>query len=266
MSEVKNQFIMKPFIAFLLLLFANALIAQTTTSSEGFEDYVLLKNGSRIYGKILYYAPNDTLQIQVSSGQTMRCKPEFIKKVVMAKPKTAITDAPQAAKPYDFKERGFYASAVYAVSFGRNSGGAGTHTGVGLQATAGYLLRRQIGFGGGIGYDAYYLKDGNAAVMSIFGEARGYLSKRNVAEYFTFAAGYGHPTKQKDNTLITKRGGGLMLQPTIGLRFGASARYNFFAEIGARFQQVQYGNSNDWAENRYTVKYQRWILRGGILF
>ena len=257
---------MKSLFVLLLLLFANGLIAQTTTSSEGFEDYVLLKNGSRIYGKILYYAPNDTLQIQVSSGQTMRCKPEYIKKVVMAKPKTADVSAPKTVKPYDFKERGFYASAVYAMSFGRNSGGAGTHTGVGLQATAGYLLRRQIGFGGGVGYDAYYLKDGNAAVMSVFGEARGYLSKRNVAEYVTFAIGYGHPTKQKDNALITNRSGGLMLQPTIGLRFGASARYNFFAEIGARFQQVHYSNSNEWVENRYTVNYQRWILRGGILF
>lgn len=260
---------MKSLFAFFLLLTANALLAQSTTASEGFEDYVLLKNGSRIYGKILYYAPNDTLQIQVSSGQTMRCSPDYIKKVIMAKPKTANTDAShasRAAKSYDFKERGFYASAVYAMSFGRNSGGGGTHTGVGLQATAGYLLRRQIGFGGGIGYDAYYLKDGNAAVMSVFGEARGYLSKRNVAEYFTFALGYGHPTKQKNNALIETRGGGLMVQPTIGLRLGASARYNFFVEMGARFQQVQYGNSSDWAENRYTVRYQRWILRGGILF
>ena len=257
---------MKSLIAFFLLLFASGLIAQTTTSSAGFEDYVLLKNGSRIYGKILYYAPNDTLQIQVSSGQTMRCSPEYIKKVIMAKPKTADANAATIAKPYDFKERGFYASAVYAMSFGRNSGGAGTHTGVGLQATAGYLLRRQIGFGGGVGYDAYYLKDGNAAVMSVFGEARGYLSKRNVAEFFTFAVGYGQPMVQKGNPQITKRSGGLMLQPTIGLRFGASARYNFFAEIGARFQQVHYSNSNEWVENRYTVTYQRWIIRGGILF
>jgi hypothetical protein len=257
---------MKSLFAFLLLLTANALFAQSTTSSEGFEDYVLLKNGSRIYGKILYYAPNDTLQIQVSGGQTMRWTPEYIKKVVMAKPKTTVVDVPKTAKPYDFKERGFYASAVYAMSFGRNSGGAGTHTGVGLQATAGYLLRRQIGFGGGIGYDAYYLKDGNSAVMSVFGEARGYFSKRNVAEFFTFALGYGHPTKQKDNFLIETRSGGLMVQPTIGLRFGASKRYNFFAEVGARFQRVQYGNSNEWTENRYTVTYQRWILRGGILF
>ncbi len=257
---------MKSCIALFLLLFAKSLIAQTTTTSAGFEDYVLLKNGSRIYGKILYYVPNDTLQIQVSSGQTMRCNPEYIQKVIMAKPKSLDASTSKMAKPYAFKERGFYATAVYALSFGRNSGGAGTHTGVGLQATAGYLLRRQIGFGGGLGYDAYYLKDGNAAVMSAFGEVRGYLSKRNVAEYVTFAVGYGQPTVQKDNTLITKRSGGLMVQPTIGLRFGASRRYNFFAEIGARFQQVQYSNSNEWVENHYKVTYQRWILRGGIMF
>ena len=257
---------MKSLIALFLLLFATSLIAQNPAPNEGFDDYVLLKNGSRMYGKVLYYVPNDTLQLQISSGQTLRYAPILIQKVTMAKPKTASANAAKSAKPYDFKERGFYASAVYGLSFGRNSGGAGTHTGVGLQATAGYLVRRQIGFGGGVGYDAYYLKDGNAAVVSIFGEFRSYLSKRNVAEYVTLAAGYGHPTKQKDNPLIAKRSGGLMLQPTIGLRFGASARYNFFAEIGARFQQVYYSNSNEWAENRYTVRYQRWILRGGIVF
>ena len=57
-----------------------------------------------------------------------------------------------------------------------------------------------------------------------------------------------------------------MLQPTLGLRLGASARYNFFLELGARFQQVHYNFSNEWVENRYKVTYQRWILRGGIVF
>ena len=69
-----------------------------------------------------------------------------------------------------------------------------------------------------------------------------------------------------NNQIIVNRRGGVFIQPTIGLRFGASARYNFFAELGARFQEVRYDFSNQWIENNYKVTYQRWILRGGILF
>jgi hypothetical protein len=259
---------MKPIIILFLLLFGAMLNAQVTQPSEGFTDYVLFKNGSEVYGKILYYAPNDTLELQIAGGRIVRFEAKTIKKVVMTKPKIEkiSVPTPRLEKPYNFKERGFYGSAAYAMSFGRNRNGGGAHIGVGLQASAGYLLRRQLGFGGGLAYDSYYLKDGEANVYAVFGEVRGYLSKRNVAEYYTFAAGYGQPTVQKDNLSITKRSGGLMIQPTFGLRFGASARYNFFAEVGARFQRVHYGFSNQWLENDYKVTYQRWILRGGIVF
>jgi hypothetical protein len=250
------------FISFFLLGFLNTTIAQLTPT-EGFTDYVLLKNGSKIYGKVIYYAPKDTLEFQIPNGRIIRCAPETVDKVVMAQPNSA--KEPKAAKPYEFRERGVYGSAVYNMSFGRDKNGGGTHTGVGVQATAGYLFRRQFGLGGGLGYDGYYLKSGNANVLSGFGEIRGYLSKRNWAEFFTLAIGYGQPMKT-ENAAITNRKGGLMLQPTIGLRLGASARYNFFVDFGARFQQVHYDFSNEWVENKYKVTYQRWILRGGIVF
>jgi len=254
------------FTALFLLLFANVASAQIFEPHDGFKDYILFKNGSSVYGKVLFYVPNDTIEFQIVDNRIMRFNAKLIEKVVMAKPENRSIEPIKAEKPYHFKEKGFYTSAVYAMSFGRNKNGSGAHTGVGLQATAGHLFRRQFGVGGGLGYDSYYLKDGNANVVSAFTEVRGYLSKRQVTEFFTFAVGYGHPTKQKNNATITQRSGGFMLQPTIGLRFGASARYNFFAEVGARFQQVHYNFSNEWVENRYKVTYQRWILRGGILF
>ena len=106
---------------------------------------------------------------------------------------------------------------------------------------------------------------GNANVLAAFGEVRGYFSKRPFAEFFNLAVGYGHPMKTA-NAGITERGGGLLIQPSIGLRLGASERYNFFVELGARFQKVHYAYSDRWVENKYTVNYQRWILRGGIVF
>ena len=255
---------MKKFIviSFFLLSILNNSTAQTN-ATEGFADFVLLKNGSTLYGKVIYYAPKDTLEFQISNGRIMRCAPETVEKVVMAQPKSA--KEPKSQKLYEFRERGVYGSAIYNINFGRDKNGGGTHTGIGVQATAGYLFCRQLGGGGGVGYDGYYLKSGNANVLSGFGEIRGYLSKRNWAEFFTVAVGYGQPMKT-ENAAISKRKGGFMLQPTIGLRLGASARYNFFVDFGARFQQIHYDFSNEWLENKYKVTYQRWILRGGIVF
>jgi hypothetical protein len=249
-------------ISIFLLSFLSTISAQLTPS-VGFTDYVLLKNGSKIYGKTLYYAPKDTLEFQIPNGRIMRCAPETVEKVVMAQPESA--KEPKSQKLYEFREHGVYGSAIYDMSFGRDKYGGGTLTGVGFQATAGYMFRRQLGLGGGVGYDGYYLKNGTANVLSGFGEIRGYLSKRNWAEFFTLAVGYGQPMKT-ENTAITNRKGGFMLQPTLGLRLGASARYNFFVDLGARFQQVHYDFSNEWVENKYRVTYQRWILRGGIVF
>ena len=254
-------------IALFLGLFATAATAQIFKPTEGFKDHIVFKNGSNIYGKILFYIPNDTIEFQDVDNRIMRFSAKLIKKVEMAKPDNGVIAPVKAEKTYSFKEKGFYGSVAYDMSFGRNKFGNGTHTGVGLQATAGHLFRREFGVGGGIAYDSYYLKGGNANVLAAFTEIRGYLSKRQMAEFFTLAIGYGHPMKQ-DNILnvTSERKGGFMLQPTLGLRLGASARYNFFLEVGARFQQVHFNFSTEWVENRYTVTYQRWILRGGIVF
>jgi hypothetical protein len=247
-----------------LLFLMNKTTAQTQ-ASDGFADQIIYKNGSVVFGKILYYVPTDTLRFQLSNGQIMICPPSIIQKVVMVKPKTDDVKAPQAEKPYNFKEYGFYGSVAYAMSFGRDKYGNGSRIGVGLQVSAGHLFQRKLGIGGGLAYDSYYLKDGNANVIAAFGEVRGYLSKRRVAEFFTLAAGFGQPMKT-NNSGITKQSGGLIIQPTIGLRIGASARYNFFVELGARFQKVHYTYSDQWITNEYSVTYQRWILRGGLLF
>jgi hypothetical protein len=257
-----NSTKMKKIIYLICLLFSSISLTAQVESTDGFGDCLYYTNGGQVYGKIVYYVPTDTLVFQLANGQTLRCAPSIVKKVVMAKPKTTAT---KAEKPYAFRERGRYVSAAYAMSFGRNKNGSGTHTGVGIQASAGYLFNRKIGIGGGLAYDSYYLKDGNANVLAGFCEARGYFSKRPVAEFFTLAIGYGQPMKT-DNFAITNRSGGVFAQPTIGLRFGASARYNFFAELGVRFQQVHYEYTDEWVNNKYAVTYQRWVLRGGILF
>lgn len=239
-----------------LLLYAAHIKAQQPT----FSDRVYLKNGSVMVGKILYYQPNDTLQMQLESALIIRFAPSEVKKVKMTELSQGKTS--RLERPYNFKERGMYDALSFNVNLGRSNR---SHLGFGFQNVVGYQFNRLVGSGLGIAYDAYYLNNGESNVVSVFGEYRGYLSKRNTSEYWTFAAGYGHPLGIKNDNLTNLKGS-FMLQPTIGWRFGASSRYNFFADLGFRLQQVRYESNNTWAENHYTVTYRRWVLRGGILF
>ena len=254
---------MKNILLIILCCFIAFPFQAQTPSTDTFQDRVDLSNGNVLYGKVTYYAPNDTLELRFEDGRTTRLAPQMYKKVVMYRP-TQQTSM-KVEKPYNFREHGFYASAVYSLNFGRSD--AGAHIGTGVQATAGKLFSRRFGLGGGVSYDMFYLGTANANVVSAFAEVRGYLSKRNRAEFFTCAIGYGQPLKEKNDAFaFTHISGGFMLQPTFGIRLGASKHYNFFIDAGARFQRVHYDSVSDFWENHYTVTYKRWILRGGIVF
>ena len=237
--------------------------AQSKAQQTDFFDKVYLNNGTVIVGKILYYQPNDTLQIQTRSGQIVRFLPTQMKKIVMQD--VAENKPTKTVKPYNFKERGFYDALSVGLNLGKLSRFNQILGGIDVQNVVGFQHNRLVGGGIGLGYNSYYASNGESNVLSIFGEYRGYLSKRNTSEYWTFAAGFGQPLKNETENLTNFKGG-FMIQPTVGWRFGASRRYNFFADLGFRLQQVQYESNNTWSENHYKVTYRRWILRGGILF
>jgi hypothetical protein len=240
-----------------LLLYAVQLKAQ----QNDFSDKVYLKNGSLIVGKIIKYAPNDTLKVQMTNGQIVPFGHDQVKKIVMFDAEKGKSF--RAEKPYNFREQGVYDALSVSVNLGRGTNQ--THRGIGIQNVVGYQFNRLLGTGIGVGYDSYYLKNGASDVLSVFGEYRGYLGKRNTSEYWTLAAGFGQPIDSKTDN-FTNLKGSFMVQPTVGFRFGASSRYNFFADLGFRLQQIRFQNNNTWSENQYTVTYRRWILRGGILF
>ena len=172
--------------------------------------------------------------------------------------------AEKSAQPYAFKERGLYNASAFFVSFGKMS--FGSNNGVGVQHTVGFQFNRIFGAGLGLSYENLYLRgDNEGRTLSLFGEARGYLSKHNTAFYYSFASGLSFPiVKNSEN--LTGHKGGFMVYPAIGLRFGGSSRFNFFVDIGAKIQRVSYERILEFQQDRFEVTYRRWVLRGGILF
>jgi hypothetical protein len=246
------------YILIFCFLISVKIMAQNV-ASEGYGDRVTFKNGSQLYGKVLSYAPDDTLVFALKDGKTFIFLPEKVLNVRMEKPPKV--KIPTIPKPYNFRETGFYGAVAYSNSFGKSA--SETRMGVGLSALAGWQFIPRWGVGGGVSFDQMYLSN-TSNILSIFGETRYYL-KRNRAEYGSLLVGYGMPLKHKNDPLEERRGG-LLIQPMVGWRLGASARYNFFIDIGARFQRVYYRDVSTWMDNQYTVTYQRWILRGGIIF
>ena len=245
----------------LLLLTMNAACLQAQ------RDKVILYGESKFVGKLIFYRPGDSVQLQLKNGEIVTFPQRIVKKVVMEEVKP---EKMKAEKVYSFKERGIYNVTYFNLSFGKTSqqwGNNSSHIGVALENITGFQFNRLVGAGLGIGFDNYYATGNDANVLSLFSEVRGYLSRQNMSPYYSFSSGVGFPmVNTKDNLNLSGHRGGLMVHPAIGLRFGASSHINFFADIGAKYQRIHYNQINTWSENRYRITYLRWVLRGGIVF
>jgi hypothetical protein len=232
---------------------------QLQAQNKQFKDVVYLNDGSRITGSVLSYKPDESILLELSTGQQLIFLVKNVKKVVMGMPSIE-----KVNEPYEFKERGLYNASSLSLSFGKS-----TYTnvvGIGLQHSVGYQFNRILGAGSGVSYENLYLQNSaEGRMFSVFGELRGYLNKHNTAFYYNLAGGMAFPVA-KETENLTDHKGGLLVYPAIGMRFGASKRYNFFMDIGAKIQNVTYNRINEWQQDYFSVTYRRWVVRGGILF
>jgi hypothetical protein len=246
-------------ITIVLFLMLNAYMSIGQT--QKYNDKVYLKNETRLVGKVIQYIPNDTLKLELKNGQIVVLHDNTVRKLVMG-------DADEkTGKVYAFKEKGIYNASYFGLSFGKTQYDQAVQ-GAFFSTAMGYQFNRLIGVGLGIGIDNQYIARGSVNVLTTFMEVRGYLSAKPRTFYYSCSGGVGFLMMDKTDRERNYTGhrGDLMLHPAIGLRFGANPDFNFFLDIGAKFQRIHFNEINNWAENRYTVTYQRWVLRGGILF
>jgi hypothetical protein len=249
---------MKKIIFFCIALLSQFAV-QLQAQNKQFKDIVYLYDGSRLTGNVLSYKPDESILLELSSGQQLIFLAKNVKKVVMSMPSIE-----KVNEPYEFKERGLYNASSFSLSFGKST--FSNAVGVGFQHSVGYQMSRLLGAGVGMSYENLYLQNSaEGRIFSVFGEIRGYLSKHNTAFYYNLAGGMAFPVAKASENL-TGHKGGLLVYPAFGMRFGASKRYNFFMDIGAKIQNVSYNALNEWQQDYYTVTYRRWVLRGGILF
>lgn len=244
------------------IFFILCILLSSISHVHAQRDKVYLKNDTKLVGKLVLYRPGDSVQIQLANGQILGFSDKEVQKIVMEDLKTN--------KPYEFREKGVFNVTYFGLSFGKTHllwSPADTYLGINVENVTGYQFNRFVGAGLGIGYDNYYVTGIDANVVSVFSAFRGYMSKHPTTGYYSLSGGIGFPiVNTKDNLNLSGHRGGFLVHPAVGLRFGASARMNFFADIGVKIQRIYFNQITEWTENHYKITYQRWILRGGLMF
>jgi len=229
------------------------------------EDVVVyLKSGTIFSGAVKYWKIGESITIVTDAGNEFTFKGDTIDKVVQLKLYDQSTKPTYNKIPYNFNERGLY-YAVRAHFINGNFGDrANEDFGVGISALLGMRFHRLIGVGVGLGYDSFILETGER-VMPIFAEATGYLSPKNTSLSYGLAAGYSLAFNSDDYG-ITDAKGGLMVHPSIGLRFGVQ-EHKFTVDLGYRFQKAQFTYQDRWSARSWNTErllYKRVTLRFGV--
>lgn len=171
---------------------------------------------------------------------------------------------PDKEKTYAFREKGVYNATYFSTLSGSANGKF--QLGLGIHNVTGYQFHRLLGVGLGFGVDTYSFEDGETA-YPLFAEARGYLSAKRVAPYYSGSLGYGFAFKNSDE-LINKAEGGLFFRAALGLRLGADENTNVLADIGYQFQEAFFERRTPFQneiEEKY-LEFNRIVIRIGLIF
>lgn len=167
-------------------------------------------------------------------------------------------------RKYLFRETGWYNATGFSGFGGRS--GSYLKMGIGLSTTTGYMFNRTVGLGLGIGKDNYSSRQGEG-LYPVFAEVRGYLKKKNNTPYYAVRAGYGFAF-ENEKFGITQADGGLMLNPSVGYRFGGDKTGNIYFEMGYKYQNQFIERKSGFNQDVTVVDvtYHRVSLSAGIIF
>lgn len=250
----------------LLVLSAVSLYGQDELLvEEHYIDVIYLKNGSKFRGYLQDYRYGEYATFEVLGGPVLTFAAKDIRRIRQEylKPKKNRRRSFLAEKPYEFKERGLYVTALGGFLTGTAAWSNELITGLEAELVAGYQFNRWIGAGFGMGVNNYYPAAGEV-VYPVFLEGRGYLRAQNLAPYYAVATGYSFAFAHEDKN-ITEAKGGWMLHPAIGFRLGGSLKSNFTIDFGVKFQQATF-TREIWDTDRREMTYKRFTSRLGILF
>lgn len=246
------------FIILVLFAISPSLVAQEEETTKTTEAVVILKDGTRVKGEIIKWQLDEYITLQMPWGKYMTIKDDKIKSVIQEGTEVRVVT------PYKFMEKGVYFSAKAQVISGNEGNRAHGVYGFGISASAGYRFNRLLGIGGGVGFDKY-IWDSGEQLIPIFAEINGFFIPTNTSLFYNFQAGYSFAQKS-DEHLLTEANGGVMLYPSLGLRFGKE-KTKVLLDVGYKFQYANYTYRDVWtvtSTSEQDLLYKRICFRIGV--
>jgi len=237
---------------FIFLLLNSLIFAQDTLTTKT----LYLKDGSFLLGSIIekstevyVWRLTDGTQITLPADQVLRIEEQR-------------KDFRYFNKGKIKQIKGLYGYAMIGGLFEKkhNEWSQEDHA-ISVNFSVGYHLNSKISVGLGTGYDDY-----NVAIIPLYFELRGDLLDKSVTPYYKISAGYGFtaPTLvQKDNEQASYKGG-ILVHPSIGLKFYTRMNQAWLIDFGYRFQRYNEQFVWDSSPLRWTLR--RTTLRIGLEF
>ncbi len=132
-----------------------------------------------------------------------------------------------------------------------------------INLTVGYQLNDKLSLGIGTGYDTYV---NDVPIIPLYLDFRGDIFNSPITPYYKLSVGYGFdsPTKDQKNNDSVEYDGGVLVHPSIGLKFYTRGNLAWLLDFGYRFQRYDRGIIWDVNPQRWTM--QRASFRVGIEF
>ncbi len=213
------------------------LVGATTLHAREKQEVVQLKNGHKVRGKIVTYAPLDSLVIQEEDGNKQTIMWSQIKNIKKEKwqPQQSIGKSFTAGMGLQKGYRGFvdmeYFLSIDAMSKSR----------VGFSTSHGYQVLPYLYVGAGAGMqfitDMRTMKDGGYdrktfIPIPVFADLRLDLYKNKLSPYFDLRAG----------KVFGDKAFGIMFNPSVGCRFALKNNLALNASVGYSMQSTDLGS------------------------
>lgn len=249
-----------------LLLFWQPRFLTAQEAKPACKDILYMTDGGKLRGQVQALKANgDTLVFQTWSGIVFNLPKNQVKRIVQ-KCKDQQPLGLNQIRPYSFKEKGWYHHTRMAALIGQAYYGS-NRTGFVLQHSSGWMFKRQLGAGLGIGFEMFDPKGNDAATYPVFAEMRSYFFQKNTTPYATLGAGWAFT----GNTANERWGqtdrwkGGWLVQAEVGYRIGNY--FNIFGGIRLQHKQREWtsvwGPDSGFGVDR--ILHKRFVLGIGLL-
>ena len=220
-------------ISVLCLLGCMTVQAQTQTQKKKEkQEVVKLKNGHRIRGKIVTYAPLDSLVIQEDDGTLQTIYWDRIKQITKEdwKPQQTMGSDFTPGKGPQKGYRGFFDLEFYKQI------DAQSRDHIGFSTAHGYQLKPYLFVGAGAGmkyshkkhFKDYLGQKADFYMFPVFADVRFDLLKSRYSPYLDFRVGY----------TLGNKAFGVMFNPSLGCRIGLTDKLAINASLGYSLQST----------------------------